>query len=72
MVHPNAHAHEDEFSYILEGEIGARIGDEVLRAATGSYVFKRLAQNDSARNSEWYPLVRNTKVKSFLTGVPDN
>jgi quercetin dioxygenase-like cupin family protein len=40
MVHPHVHAHEDEFSYILEGEIGARIGDEVLQATTGSYVFK--------------------------------
>src|SRR5215469_3743468 len=40
MVHPHVHAHEDEFSYILEGEIGARVGDEVLQATTGSYVFK--------------------------------
>ena len=32
--------HEDEFSYILEGEIGAWIGDEMLQATTGSYVFK--------------------------------
>jgi hypothetical protein len=29
MVHPHVHAHEDEFSYILEGKIGARVGDEV-------------------------------------------
>ena len=40
MVHPHVHAHEDEFSYILEGEIGARVGDEVVQATTGSYVFK--------------------------------
>jgi mannose-6-phosphate isomerase-like protein (cupin superfamily) len=26
--------------YILEGEIGARVGDEVLQATRGSYVFK--------------------------------
>jgi hypothetical protein len=60
------------FHISWKGEIGAPVGDEVVQATTGSYVFKRLAQNDSARNSEWYPLVRNTKVKSFLTGVPDN
>ena len=41
MVHPHVDAHEDEFSYILEGEIGARVGDEVLQATTGSYVFKQ-------------------------------
>ena len=40
IVHPHMHAHEDEFSYILEGEIGARIGDELLQATTGSYVSK--------------------------------
>jgi uncharacterized cupin superfamily protein len=40
MVHPHVHAREDEFSYMLEGEIGARIGDEVVQAMTGSYVFK--------------------------------
>jgi quercetin dioxygenase-like cupin family protein len=40
MVHPHVHPHEDEFSYILEGEIGARVGDEVLQATIGSYVFK--------------------------------
>jgi uncharacterized cupin superfamily protein len=40
MVHPHVHAHEDEFSYILEDEIGARIGDEMLQATTGSYVLK--------------------------------
>ena len=28
IVHPHVHAHEDEFSYILEGEIGARVGDD--------------------------------------------
>ena len=39
MVHPHVHMHEDELSYILEGQI-ARIGDEVLQAATGSYGFK--------------------------------
>jgi quercetin dioxygenase-like cupin family protein len=28
------------FPISLEGEIGARVGDEVVQAATGSYVFK--------------------------------
>jgi quercetin dioxygenase-like cupin family protein len=46
MVHTHVHAHEDEFSYILEGEIGASVGDQVLQATTGSYVF--LARRPSA------------------------
>ena len=40
IVHPHVHAHEDEFSYVLEGEFGARVGDEVVQATTGSYLFK--------------------------------
>src|SRR5260370_24766213 len=40
MVHPPVHAIEDELSYILEGEIGARTGDERLHATTAGYLFK--------------------------------
>ena len=28
LVIPHVHEREDEFSYVLEGEIGARIGDQ--------------------------------------------
>lgn len=34
------HTQEDEFSYILEGEVGARFGDEELVARPGDLVFK--------------------------------
>ncbi len=40
LVPPHRHAREDELMYVLEGEIGARVGDRVLHAAQGSYVFK--------------------------------
>ena len=41
LVPPHTHAHEDEFSFVLQGKIGARIGDEVLEAATpGCYIIK--------------------------------
>jgi len=40
LVPPHIHTREDEFSYVLEGEIGARIGDEVVRATAGCYVVK--------------------------------
>ena len=32
---PHTHAHEDEYSYVLEGKIGARIGDKVVEATPG-------------------------------------
>lgn len=37
---PHTHTNEDEISYVLEGEIGVMIGEEVYRAAAGSYVLK--------------------------------
>jgi mannose-6-phosphate isomerase-like protein (cupin superfamily) len=34
------HAREDEYSYVLEGRIGALLGDEVLEAGPGTLVLK--------------------------------
>jgi mannose-6-phosphate isomerase-like protein (cupin superfamily) len=34
------HAREDEYSYVLEGRMGALLGDEVLEAGPGDLVFK--------------------------------
>lgn len=40
LVPPHLHRNEDEYSYVLEGRIGARIGDQILEAGAGSYVIK--------------------------------
>lgn len=40
LVIPHVHEREDEFSYVLEGEIGARVGDQEVTAGAGSYVLK--------------------------------
>ena len=34
------HLHEDEYSFVLQGRIGALLGDEVLVATPGDLVFK--------------------------------
>ena len=34
------HAREDEYSYVLEGRVGAMLGDEVLVASAGDLIFK--------------------------------
>ncbi|HSI81948.1 MAG TPA: cupin domain-containing protein [Solirubrobacterales bacterium] len=34
------HANEDEYSYVLEGRMGAQLGDEVVYAEAGDFVFK--------------------------------
>jgi mannose-6-phosphate isomerase-like protein (cupin superfamily) len=36
----HCHANEDEFSYVLEGRMGALLGDEVVYAEKGDLVFK--------------------------------
>jgi quercetin dioxygenase-like cupin family protein len=36
----HTHTHEDEYSYVLEGEVGVQIGDEVLYAGPGELVVK--------------------------------
>lgn len=40
LVPPHIHHAEDELSYVVEGTIGARIGDRVVEAGRGAYVFK--------------------------------
>jgi quercetin dioxygenase-like cupin family protein len=40
LVPPHVHLHEDEYSYVLEGTIGARVGDHEVAAGPGSYLFK--------------------------------
>jgi hypothetical protein len=40
LVLPHVHLHEDEYSYVLEGTIGARVGDHEVVAGPGSYLIK--------------------------------
>ena len=36
----HVHEHEDEYSYVLAGEVGVQVGDEVRYAKAGDLVFK--------------------------------
>src|SRR5687768_436596 len=36
----HVHEHEDEYSYVLTGRMGAQIGDEVVEAGPGDLVLK--------------------------------
>ena len=40
LVPPHVHQDHDEWSYVLEGRIGARIGDDEFIAEAGSYILK--------------------------------
>lgn len=34
------HTNEDEYSYVLDGEVGALLGDQVVTAGSGTLIFK--------------------------------
>jgi mannose-6-phosphate isomerase-like protein (cupin superfamily) len=40
LVPPHVHTREDEFSFVIEGEVGVRIGERVFMARPGEYVVK--------------------------------
>jgi quercetin dioxygenase-like cupin family protein len=40
LVKPHSHSREDEFSLVISGTVGARVGDQVLEAAAGAYLVK--------------------------------
>jgi mannose-6-phosphate isomerase-like protein (cupin superfamily) len=45
------HSREDEYSYVLEGRMGALLGDEVVEAGPGDLVFKPRGQWHSFWNA---------------------
>ena len=38
------HTHEDEYSFVLEGRVGALLGDEVVHGEVGDLIFKPRGQ----------------------------
>jgi uncharacterized cupin superfamily protein len=40
LVPPHWHEREDELTYVIEGEIGARVGERELMLAPGEYLWK--------------------------------
>jgi quercetin dioxygenase-like cupin family protein len=40
LVPPHRHTHEDEISYVIDGEIGFRSGDREVSLRAGGYIVK--------------------------------
>jgi quercetin dioxygenase-like cupin family protein len=40
LVKPHNHSREDEFSLVLSGMVGLRVGDQVMEAGAGAYLVK--------------------------------
>ena len=50
------HANEDEYSYVLEGQLGAQLGDEIVEAGPGELVRKPRGQEHTFWNAGDEPL----------------
>jgi mannose-6-phosphate isomerase-like protein (cupin superfamily) len=50
------HANEDEYSFVLEGRLGAQLGDEVVEAGPGQLVRKPRGQEHTFWNAGDEPL----------------
>ncbi len=50
------HANEDEYSYVIEGRLGAQLGDEVVEAGPGEVVRKPRGQKHTFWNAGDEPL----------------
>jgi mannose-6-phosphate isomerase-like protein (cupin superfamily) len=50
------HANEDEYSYVIEGRLGAQLGDEVVEAGPGELVRKPRGQEHTFWNAGDEPL----------------
>ena len=76
LVPPHTHTREDEISYVLEGEIGARIGDEVMRAIPGCYIVKPRNVKHTFWNAGLMParfieIISPAGFEKFFTEVAD-
>ncbi len=46
LVPPHTHSMEDELSYVLEGRVGVRVGDDVAEAGPGTYIYKPCGEHE--------------------------
>ena len=62
IVVPHTHSREDEVTYVIEGEIGVKIGDQVVTAPSGSYVFKPR----NVPHTFWNPGTRDARTLEMI------
>src|SRR3954463_971715 len=62
----HTHTREDEYSYVLEGEVGVQIGDEVTIAKPGDLVFKPRG----VRHAFWNAGDTTARVLEIISPAP--
>lgn len=54
---------EDEISYVIEGRVGVRVGDEVAEATPGSYIYKPCG----VPHTFWNPTDEATRLLEIIS-----
>lgn len=70
------HTREDEYSYVLEGTLGALLGDEVVTAGPGTWVFKPRDQwhtfwNAGDTRCEIIEIISPAGFENFFRELPE-
>jgi quercetin dioxygenase-like cupin family protein len=70
------HTREDEYSYVLEGRLGALLGDEVVRGGPGDLIFKPRGQwhtfwNDGDEPARILEIISPAGFERFFEEVVD-
>src|SRR2546430_4514106 len=63
LVPPHLHHDTDEYSYVVEGQFGARIGDEILLAGPGDYILK----SRGIPHTFWNPTDRVARLVEIIS-----
>jgi quercetin dioxygenase-like cupin family protein len=63
LVRPHTHTNEDEISYVVEGEVGIRIGEEETIAKPGTWVFKPRG----IPHTFWNPGPKTARIIEIIT-----
>jgi hypothetical protein len=63
VVPPHRHKNEDEFSFVIEGELGARQGDQEVRLGPGGYLMKPRGM----LHSFWNPTDEPTRILEIIS-----
>ncbi len=63
LVPPHLHHDTDEYSYVTEGRVGARVGDQILLANPGDYILKPRG----VPHTFWNPTDRPSRLVEIIS-----
>lgn len=63
LIPPHLHRNEDEYSFVIEGVVGARIGDEIVEGGPGTYIVKPR----NVPHTFWNPTDQPTRLLEIIS-----